>query len=174
MIEEQPPLPDIPPPDTPFPVLAAEQEPERFPFWGYADLFLLAALAMPCMFLGWAMVRLVLWICHLHAAAQAAESVAQMLFGYTLLFTVMMVIFRVQYDRPFWLSVGWTKSRLPFLWNVICGLGTALLVALIAGLIRTPPTSGPIVEMMQDRPALILLALFGTTEIGRASCRERV
>jgi membrane protease YdiL (CAAX protease family) len=149
-----------PPPASP-PSPAAE--PERFPFWGYADVFLMAGLAVPCMFLGWALVRLALWIGHLHAAAQAEEVVAEMLLGYTFLFSALMVIFRVQYERPFWRSLGWTETRLPFLWNVLCGLGTGLLVALIAGLLRMPPTAGPLVEMMQGRSALILLAVFGTT-----------
>jgi membrane protease YdiL (CAAX protease family) len=143
--------------------VAPASQPELFPFWGYADVFLLAGLAIPCMFLGWAMVRLAMSICRLQAAAEAEPAVAEMLLGYTLLFTALMVIFRVQYERPFWRSLGWTKARLPFLWNVICGLGTGLLVALIAGLIRTPPTGGPIMEMMKDRTGFILLAIFGTT-----------
>jgi len=155
-MEEQPPLPTFPPP-------AAQPEPERFPFWGYADLFLLAGLALPCMFVGWAAVRLVLWICHLHTPPDAEVAVAETLLGYALIFTALMVTFRVQYERPFWRSLGWTKPPLPFLWNVICGLGTGLGVAFIAYLINTPPTSGPIVEMMKDRTSLILMAIFGTT-----------
>jgi membrane protease YdiL (CAAX protease family) len=157
MTEEQPlagsPLPSPPP--------AAEAE--RFPFWGFADLFLLAGLAMPCMFAGLGIVRLAMSVFRLHTAALAEESVAEMLIGYGLFFSAMMVLFRVQYDRPFWRSLGWTRTSVPFLWNVICGLATGLLVAFIAGLIRTPPTSGPIVEMMQGRTSLILLAIFGTT-----------
>jgi membrane protease YdiL (CAAX protease family) len=151
MTEEQPPAP------------APPAEPEPFPFWGFADLFLIAGLAMPCMWLGWAAVRLAMSLLHWSAAIPAEEAVPEMLLGYTLLFTILMAIFRVQYGRPFWRSMGWTSARLPFLWNVICGLGTGLLVALIAGLLRTPPTSGPIVEMMKGRTALILLAIFGTT-----------
>jgi membrane protease YdiL (CAAX protease family) len=142
---------------------APAAEPEPFPFWGYADLFLLAGLAMPCMFAGWGAVRLALAIFRLHPAVQAEEAVPEMLIGYGLFFAAMMVIFHVQYARPFWRSLGWSRTRVPFLWNVICGLATGLLVALIAGLIRTPPTSGPIMEMLQGRTALILLAIFGTT-----------
>jgi membrane protease YdiL (CAAX protease family) len=157
MTEEQP----LAGPPLPYPPPAAE--PERFPFWGYADLFLLAGLAMPCLFAGSGAVWLAVRILGLHAAPPAAESIAEMSIGYGLLFAAMMVIFRVQYDRPFWRSLGWTQAGVPFLWNVLCGAGTGLLVALIAGLTRTPPTSGPIVEMMQGRTSLILLAIFGTT-----------
>jgi len=43
------------------------------------------------------------------------------------------------------------------------GFATLLLVGLVGWLIRTPPSTGPIVEMMKDRTSLILLAIFGTT-----------
>jgi len=148
---------------SPLPGPTPAAEPERFPFWGYADLFLLAGLAMPCLFAGWGAVWLVVRILGLRAAPPAAESIAEMSIGYGLLFAAMMVIFRVQYGRPFWRSLGWTRTGVPFLRIVLCGVGAGLLVALIAGLTRTPPTSGPIVEMMQGRTSLILLAIFGTT-----------
>jgi hypothetical protein len=157
------PLPGAAPPGAPLPITPPAAEPEPFPFWGFADLFLLAGLAMPCMFAGWAVVRMAMSILRLHAATAAEEAVPEMLLGYGLLFSALMVIFRVQYDRPFWRSLGWTRARVPFLWNVLCGLATGLLVAFLAGLIHTPPTSGPIVEMMKDPGALILLAIFGTT-----------
>ena len=152
MSEEQPLSP--PPP-------AAEAE--RVPFWGYADVFLLAGLALPCMFLGWALVRLALWIAHVHLPVQGIEAVPEMLVGYTLLFAALALIFRVQYERPFWLSLGWTPTRLPFVWCVVSGFATTVLMGFIAWVIRTPPTTGPLVEMMKDRATLILLAIFGTT-----------
>jgi membrane protease YdiL (CAAX protease family) len=136
---------------------------ERQPFWGYADAFLMAGLVLPCMFLGWAMVRLALWIGHLRFAAPGVEAVPEMVVGYILLFAAMALIFRVQYDRPFWLSLGWTATRMPLLGCVLCGFATTILVLLVAVLIRTPPTTGPLIEMMKDRASLIPLAIFGIT-----------
>jgi uncharacterized protein len=144
------------------PIPPAEAE-ERVPFWGYADVLLLAGLALPCMFLGWAIVRLILWISRVHPASRGIEAVPEMLLGYALLFTALMVIFRVQYGRPFWRSLGWTRMRISVIGCVLCGFATTLAVAWVAALIRTPPTSGPIVEMMKDRTSLILIAIFGTT-----------
>ena len=136
---------------------------ERVPFWGYADVLLLAGLALPCMFAGWALVRLTLLIFHLHGLAQGVQAVPEMLVGYVLLFAALALIFRVQYDRAFWISLGWTRIRAPFLWCVLCGFATTILVGVVGWLIRTPPTTGPLVEMMKDRATLILLAIFGTT-----------
>jgi uncharacterized protein len=150
----EPPPPGNSPPDA---------VPERVPFWGYADVFLLAGLALPCMFLGWAIVRLVMWGAGLHPTKLGVEAVPEMVLGYAFLALALLAIFRVQYNRPFWASLGWTRTRLPFQWIVILGFATGLLVDLIARLIHTPPASGPLVDMMKDRTTLILLAIFGTT-----------
>jgi hypothetical protein len=137
-------------------------QPERVPFWGYADVFLVAGLALPCMFLGLALVRLAVHITHLHVAI-GVEAVPEMLVGYGLLFTALTMIFRVQYDRPFWRSLGWTWSGVPIAGCVLYGFATTILMGVVAWLIHTPPTSGPLIDMMKDRNTLIVLAIFGTT-----------
>jgi membrane protease YdiL (CAAX protease family) len=143
-------------------VPVAAERVERIPFWGYADVLLLAGLALPCMFLGWGIVWVLMGVTHLHAAS-GVKAVSAMLAGYVLLFSALAVVFRVQYDRPFWRSLGWTATRVPIIWCVVCGFMTTLLVGVTGWLIRTPPTSGPLMEMMQDRTSLVLLAVFGTT-----------
>lgn len=153
MTPEQPPAPPPPPP----------VETDRVPFWGYADLFLVAGLALPSMFFGFGVVRLFLKVFHLHGVPEAAQAIPEMLIGYALLFSLIMVIFRVQYGRPFWSSLGWTRTRLPLVGCVLWGFGTSMGVAMVGLLIRTPPLTGPLVEMMKGRGALILLAIFGTT-----------
>ena len=145
------------------PILPARLEAGSAPFWGYADVFLVAGLALPCMFAGWGIIRLAIWIGHLHTMVQGLEAVTEMLLGYTLLFSALAVIFRVQYNRPFWHSLGWTDTRVPLAWCVLSGCATTILVGWVAWLIRTPPTAGPLIEMMKDRASLILLAVFGTT-----------
>ena len=138
-------------------------EPQRVPFWGYGDLFLVAGLALPCMFAGLALVKLAMTLLHWHAAAPAEESVPETLIGYALLFGALLVILRVQYDRPFWRSLGWNATGIPFLWNVIAGLGAALAVGLVGHLIATPAPGGPIMEMMKGPAAsLVVVTLFGT------------
>ena len=46
---------------------------ERCPFWGYGDVFLFAGLAIPCMLLGYGLVKLVLLVFHVHPAVRVAE-----------------------------------------------------------------------------------------------------
>lgn len=136
--------------------------PERVPFWGYSDLFLVAGISLPCMFAGILLVKLAMRLLRWHAAAPAEEAVPETLIGYALLFGALLVILRVQYDRPFWRSLGWNSTGIPFLWNVIAGLGSALAVGLV-GHWMAPQTSGPIMEMMKGpQVSLIVVTLFGT------------
>ena len=153
MIEERP-FASTPP---------AEREPEQATFWGYTDLFLVAGLAFPCMFLGVAVVRVAMWVLRLHTTAAGIQAVPAMVIGYALLFAAVAAILRLEYGRPFWRSLGWNETRLPLPWCVLCGLLTSLSVAGIGKLLRAPETSGPLIDMMKDHRTLILLAIFGTT-----------
>ena len=149
MIEEQP--PEAPPP-----------EPERYPFWGYPDLLVFAGLVIPSMLIGWAVVKAGMFLFHIHAL-RVSELLSEQFLGYGVLFGGLLLIFRLQYERPFWRSLGWTRACIPFLWNVICGLGAAFVVAVMSYLIHTPNVSTPLTDMMQDRASVMLLATFGVT-----------
>ena len=153
MIDEQPIV--IPPSAPPPP-------PERVPFWGYADVALMLGLSLPCMFAGIAVMRLLLWAAHLHLA-QGVESVAGMLIGYCLLFAALKVIFQVQYDRPLLRSLGWTWAGVAVFQYAVYGFAALIAVGAFSRLIGTPPTSGPIMDMLKDRTSLIAMAIFGTT-----------
>jgi hypothetical protein len=80
-----------------------------------------------------------------------------------MLFGALMLIFRLQYDRPFWRSLAWTRFRIPVFWVVIAGASTAYLVAILGQLIHTPTTRNAITDLMQDRASLLLLTVFGVT-----------
>jgi len=156
-VEGAPAPEDLTPPEAP----PAPTEPERYPFWTYTDLLLITGMTLPCMAAGILLVRAALWLLHLHPSLVVAELLPAQLLGYLFVFVAVTVMFRVQYERPFWQSLAWRSSRIPFLSIVICGVATAIGVALAASLLKTPQTSNPMTEMMQDRTSLILLAVFG-------------
>src|SRR5690349_16650600 len=114
--------PEPPPSAEPVPLPPSEPEPERYPFWGYSDLLLFAGLSVPAMLIGWALVRGVFALFHLHPALHVVELLPQQLLGYVLLFGALAMILRLEYDKPFWRSLAWTPFRIPFLWVVNCGL----------------------------------------------------
>ena len=167
---EEPPLPAAFPDPTPDPPLdpapnpvLPDPEPEPFPFWGFGDLFLVAALSVPCMLAGWAAVRFLMWILHVRKLPPAFEIVPEMLLGYVLICLVVATVFRVQYGKPFWRSMGWIPTGVPLAWNILAGFGASFLVVLVGLAVHAPKTEGPMMEMMKNRPTLILLAVFGTT-----------
>jgi membrane protease YdiL (CAAX protease family) len=45
---------------------------------------------------------------------------------------------------------------------VFYGFATTILMGIVAWLLHTPPSSGPLMDMMKDRTTLIVLAIFGT------------
>jgi uncharacterized protein len=160
------PEPPLPPSTAPESLEAAPPPPpppERDPFWGYSDVLLFAGLAIPCMLAGWAIVQGILRLFHAHLAVRAAELLAEQLAGYALLFSALRLIFRVQYGRPFWSSLGWTRLRVPFLWLVIAGFSTAVAVAVVTYFVHVPSTSNPMTELLSDRASILLLATFGIT-----------
>jgi len=131
-------------------------------FWSYSDAFLFIGLALPAMLAGMGMVRGTTAIFHLHPVA-AAEAISEQFAGYFFLFLVLLMIFRMQYGRPFWESLGWRPIGWSPVQLALAGWGTAVAVNVTGYLIRTPNTSNPLTDLMESRSGLILVTIFGTT-----------
>ncbi len=141
----------------------APPPPERDPFWGYGDLFLFFGLAVPALLLGVGLVKGAEALFRLHFAAKAIEPITEQLIGYLLLFGALKIIFRIEYDRPFWRSLGWNEFRIPFLAVVVFGIGAAFAVALLGAALSVRNTPNTVTELMRDRVSMIVLAVFGVT-----------
>jgi membrane protease YdiL (CAAX protease family) len=147
---DQPAIPPLPSP------------PEREPFWGYNDLVLFIGLAPVCMGAGMLLVKAAIFLFHAHPPEVEQLLPAQLLF-YLFLFGALAAVFRVGYDRPFWRSLAWRPYRLPFLWSIVFGMVTAILVAVLSSLIRLPDTENEMTQLMESPAGLILMAIFGVT-----------
>ncbi|HTS27429.1 MAG TPA: type II CAAX endopeptidase family protein [Bryobacteraceae bacterium] len=167
-----PPEPDQaePGPGLPAPLPPAKEEAGgtgQEPFWGYFDLAMFVALAIPCMiaggFLASVLVKAVVGAIHLHKHIPALEPLAEQLGADVFLFAALALILRMSYDRPFWSSLGWKRPQAPLLWMVICGMSCALGVGLLGALIHIPTTNNPMVDLLKDRTSAILMAVFGVT-----------
>ena len=137
--------------------------PERYPFWNYVDLALFIGLAIPCLLLGWAIVRALTALFHVHVTAAAAAPLAEQFTGYVFWFGALWLILRMEYDRPFWRSLGWKSFRMQPTLVILMGVVCAYGVALLGKAIGTPETPNPMTEMMEGRASLILMAIFGIT-----------
>ena len=159
--------PEAPVPSEPLEPLAPlaplpSPPPERDPFWSYGDLLIFAGLTLPCLLLGLGVVKTAFWIFQLHPAVTTWELLAAQITFYALLSGVLVALFRVQYDRPFWRSLGWVTPRLPLLSVMAGGVGLAMAVMLLGVLIRTPHIESPLTELLKDPTSLVLVAIFGS------------
>ena len=82
---------------------------------------------------------------------------------YALAFGSLALLFRIQYDRPFWDSLGWRGFQMPVVQVALLGVGAAYAVSLLGALIRTPTTPNEITKLLDDPKSLILMAVFGVT-----------
>jgi len=174
----EPPAPEVPAlaaPETPAapgepapaaqetPAPAVPQAPAREPFWGYLDLAVFAGLAVPCMIVGLVFVKMAAWVLHLSTRLKVAELLPAQFIGYGLLFAALYGIFRLQYGRPFWASLGWRPMSLPATKIVVTGVTVSVAVAVGSILLGTPDTSNPMKEMLSDPVSIALVGIFGTT-----------
>jgi uncharacterized protein len=159
-----PAIPEAPATAAPEPAApAAPPAPAREPFWGYLDLAVFAGLAAPCMIVGLALVKIAAWLLHLNSKLKIVELLPAQFVGYGLLFAALYGIFRVQYGRPFWASLGWRPMSLPATKIVVTGVTVSVAVALGSVLLGTPDTSNPMKEMLSDPVSMVLVGIFGTT-----------
>jgi membrane protease YdiL (CAAX protease family) len=83
--------------------------------------------------------------------------------GYAILFALLFLLFKLQYGRPFWSSLGWVRTGQSFARLVIPGVLVAFGVALLSVVLRTPNIDTPMKALLTDRTSMLLLAVFGIT-----------
>jgi len=135
---------------------------EREPFWGYADLLVMIGLAVVSSLAGAGVVIVVYKLLHIHTL-KALELIPQQTLIYFLVFGSMAVLFRVEYDRPFWFSLGWNPVGQPGgILLVFTGAAAAIGVNLLGWLIRVPVTRNPLVDiLLESRISMVAMAIFG-------------
>ena len=135
--------------------------PPRDPFWGYSDVALFTGILIASSIAGIALVSVAAPVLRLQNKVIAALAIQSLV--YVLSFCGLALIFRAQYDRPFWRSLGWTGFHMPPVAIVLCGVLAAFGVIVLAILLRTPSASNRITEMLEDPKSVAFVALFGVT-----------
>jgi membrane protease YdiL (CAAX protease family) len=138
---------------------AAPIQPEREPFWGYADALGFFGLVIPCMLASWA----VQWAATKFFKLEVVSLTAGMFVLYGLLFGALGAIFRVVYDRPFWRSLGWKPLGMPPLMVTLAGMATAMLVGLASKLIHTPTGDNQMTQLLETRTDVLVIGTLAIT-----------
>jgi len=80
-------------------------------FWNYRDLALFLGLAAPCLLGGALFAKAALLVLYIGTAHKALELLPGQFIGYALLYAALAFIFRFEYERPFWRSLGWRRPE---------------------------------------------------------------
>ena len=159
-----------PPPDTPLaegPTMpdagSPPPHPDPYPFWRYADLVVFFGLAFPCLLLGAFTVKFVPVGLPFRVHSLALELVPAQFLGYGFLFFALYLLFTVHYQRPFWQSLRWVRTRPGVSRTVLYGFVMAFVVALLGTALRTPDIHTPMKDLLSDRSAILLIAIFAMT-----------
>ncbi len=145
------------------PVSASVPE-DRFPYWSYQDVIVLAGLALPAMVLAKLLVDGVFRAFTIYAPGQVPELLAAQFVGYAILLAALWALLRLRYGLPVWKSMGWViPDRRVLLYCAAWGPLLALGVSLLGMVLQTPDLDMPIKRFLQGREAVLLVALFGIT-----------
>jgi membrane protease YdiL (CAAX protease family) len=151
------------PPGLPPPELLPPPPPERVPFWGYRDLAVFVGLFIGSLIIAFLLTNGAMAVLHLNPANDLWRLLPAQFLAYILLFLAVWLMFRAQYDRPFWHSLGWINLGLRPTAIIAYGVLLAFTVGVISQMLRTPDVPTPMSKMLSDRASIVLVAAFGAT-----------
>jgi len=127
------------------------------PFWNYQDLLLFLASVFPALLVAALVVRSTRLA---QSFGKPFEGLLAQLIWYALVFGVLYALLRGRYGKSFWRSLGW---KFPFSGMVLVLFGgpiLALAIGYLGYVLRTPDIEMPFRQMLDNRPTLILFAIF--------------
>ncbi len=149
------PQPQAPSPESPFPQSPAPSP--QPPFWTYLDLGFFLSLLLPSLFIAALIVKAFSRVIPFGKPFQAL--LAQLL-AYALIFTSLYLLLHLRYGQSFWKSLGWTFPVSAVVASFLAGPLLAITVGLLGNVLRTPEIPLPFQQMLENRPTLILFAIF--------------
>lgn len=135
-------------------------DPER-PFWGYAELLLVAALFLPAVFAGGLAVQAASPYLHIDPKLGLPLLIAEFL-GYVIVFLVLRILF-ARHGHPLFESLGWVPQPFKPLHLVVAGFVLVVVVLVLGNLLGFPTVETPFDKLLNDRTSRIAITLFGTT-----------
>lgn len=140
------------------PVYLAERE---RPFWGFAEVLLVAALFLPAVWIGNIAVQGVSAYFHASAQEGLALLVAEFI-GYALVFLALWILF-ARHGKPLFESLAWIPQPFQTRHLVVLGVALAALVIVLGNLLGIPNTETPFDKLLTDAASRIGIAVFGVT-----------
>ncbi len=133
-------------------------------FWSYRDLALFFGLAIPCLLVAGPLIaKVVFAVLYINTLHKALELLPGQFIGYALLYGALAFIFRVEYERPFWSSLGWRWPRFRVASIIALGFVLAVSIAMLGAALRMPEGPTPMQELLSNRTSLLFVAIVAVT-----------
>jgi uncharacterized protein len=140
------------------PVYLAERE---RPFWGFAELLLIAALFIPAVFAGGFAVEALSRYLQIDPKLGLPLLAAEFL-GYGIVFIALALLFG-RHGRPLFASLGWVAQPFKPLHLAVLGMVLALVVVILGNILGFPNVETPFDKLLNDPLSRIAIAIFGVS-----------
>lgn len=140
------------------PLYLAERE---RPFWGFAEVLVVAALFLPAVWVGGRAVQAVSFYLHTNPELGLPLLIAEFI-GYVIVFLALWLLF-ARHGKPLFESLGWVEQPFRPMHLAVLGIALAAMVVILGNLLNIPNTETPFVKLLNDRASRIGIALFGVT-----------
>ncbi|HWE48270.1 MAG TPA: type II CAAX endopeptidase family protein [Bryobacteraceae bacterium] len=140
------------------PLVLAERDQ---PFWGFAEVFLVAALFIPAVVAGAWLSRKVSDYFHIDDKGGLPLLAAEFI-GYAIIFVVLRILF-ARHGEPLLKSLGWVAGPFKPVHMIAVGVALAFFVVLLSSVLRIPEVETPFEKLLDDPVSRVAIALFGIT-----------
>ncbi|HEY3824766.1 MAG TPA: type II CAAX endopeptidase family protein [Bryobacteraceae bacterium] len=135
-------------------------EPDR-PFWGFGEVFLIAALFLPAVYAGSVAVQAASGYLHIDPKLGFPLLTAEFI-GYAIVFLALRLLF-ARHQQPLFESLGWIPQPFRALHLAVIGIILALVVVVLGNVLGFPNVDTPFDKLLNDTLSRIAIAIFGVT-----------
>jgi membrane protease YdiL (CAAX protease family) len=135
----------------------------RYPFWTYTDLFVFCGAAVAVFVVLGLAVSGLMQLLHVRVHNKILVLLPGQLLMYGYVFGFLAILFRAEYQRPMWESLGWTRPPQGVSLPACGGVLAAILTASLGVALKTPDLSSPMKDLLSEPFSLILVGLLGIT-----------
>jgi hypothetical protein len=135
-------------------------EPDR-PFWGFGEVFLIAALFLPAVYAGSVAVQAASGYLHIDPKLGFPLLTAEFI-GYAIVFLALRLLF-ARHQQPLFESLGWIPQPFRPLHLAVIGIILALVVVVLGNVLGFPNVDTPFDKLLNDTLSRIAIAIFGVT-----------
>jgi membrane protease YdiL (CAAX protease family) len=140
------------------PLYLAERE---RPFWGFAEVLVVAALFLPAVWVGSRVVEAGSLYLHSNPELGLPLLIAEFI-GYAIVFLALWLLF-ARHGKPLFESLAWVEQPFRPLHLAMLGIALWAVVVILGNFLNIPDVETPFVKLLNDVASRIGIAVFGVT-----------